>query len=329
MNLRIRQLIRFLLSPETRPQRNNRGLVFLFAFLSASALWLIVTLNEEYETSLRYTVKLPENVKLGPEEAPSIRIDAIGSGIDLMMAKLRSRKDTLSFEFTEDEIREGYLMVKRHEDHVKNSLKGVQIAGLKPEKLYFNYLTEFTNKVPLTFATKLNLAPAYQLEEEPNLSQDSVLLRGPKEVIDTIKFWKTAGRIDQQITTAASFDIPVLDTLEGINVFPKTVSVEVKPIKYTEIKLNIPIEIIDLPSDLDVRLSHNAVDYTCLVPMDQYSKVEREMKALKINIPFSELEEDIPSFIPEAALPGSLKLIRKVPMEVGFVIIYPSSRVSP
>ncbi|MEM6805244.1 MAG: hypothetical protein AAF696_27855 [Bacteroidota bacterium] len=324
MNLRIRQLIRFLLSPETRPQRNNRAVVFLFAFLSALALWMIVTLNEEYETSLRYTVRLPENVRLGSEEAPSIRIDAKGSGIDLMLARIRSRKDTLSFDFTEEEIKEGYILVKEHEDQVKSNLQGVKIAALKPDKLYFDYLNDFANTVPLEFGTELNLAPAYQLEEEPELDEDSVLLRGPKEVIDTIKSWKTTGRVDKVITDASSFEVQVLDTLEGIDVYPKYVNVEVKPIKYTEIKLDIPIEIQDKPLGLKVRLSHDSINYTCLVPMDEYSRMERLVEKLRIIVPFDQLDENIPNFIPKAELPASLKLIRMSPLEVNFVLVYPT-----
>lgn len=325
MNLRIRQLIRYFLAPEVRPKQNNRGLVFLFAFLSAFGLWMIVTLNESYETTLRYAIKLPENVKLGPDGTPKIRIEARGTGINLMLARLNSRKDTIAFDFSEEEIREGYLLVKGHEAQLKTSLKGVSILQLRPEKLYFDYLSDFSNKVPLVFATDINLAPAYQLENEPILAQDSVLLRGPKEIIDTIKFWKTSGKLEQVIREPGTFDVPILDTLEGIDVYPKTVKVSVKPTKYTEIKLKIPLEIVDAPSELDVRLSHNFVNYTCLVPMDEYSRVERLSQGFKINMSFSELSEDIPSFIPKASLPHWLRVIRQIPQEVSFVVIYPEN----
>lgn len=325
MNLRIRQLIRYFLSPETRPKQNNRGLVFLFAFLIAFGLWMIVTLNETYETTLRYAVKLPENVKIGPDGTPTIRIEAEGSGINLMLARLRSRKDTLAFDFSEEELREGYLVLQGHEDQLKNSIKGVNIVELRPEKLYFDYLSDFSNKVPLVFSTDLTLAPAYQLEEEPMLDLDSVLLRGPKEIIDTIKFWKTSGKVEQEIREPSSFEVSVLDTLEGIDVYPKTVNVSVKPTKYTEIKLRISLEITELPADLEVRLSHAYVDYTCLVPMDEYSRVERLSQGFKIKVPFGELNEEVPSFIPKANLPDWLRLIRQSPMEVSFVIIYPEN----
>lgn len=322
MNLRIRQLIRYFLSPEIKPQQNSRGIVFLFAFLSAFGLWMIVTLNESYETTLRYAIQLPENVKLGPDGAPTIRIEAQGSGINLMLARLKSKRDTLVFDFSEEEIREGYLVVKGHEDQLKNSIKGVSIVDLRPEKLYFDYLSDFSAKVPLVFATDLVLAPAYQLEEEPHLIQDSVIIRGAKEIIDTVKFWKTSGKIEQEIREPTSFDVPILDTLEGIDVFPKTVKVSVKPIKYTEIKLRIPIEIIDLPPKVKVRLSHEFVDYTCLVPMDEYSRVERLSKGFSIRVPFENLNEEISGFVPPYILPDWLRLIRQSPMEVSFVVIY-------
>ena len=323
MNRRIGQWIRLLLTPGKASAKENQGVTFLLSFLIAVVLWLIVTINLTYKTTLEYTVGLPDNVKLQNNINPTVRIDVEGPGLELFFQHLKLSRDTLKINFSDREIREKNIRIADHQELIVQALPDLSILRMYPEYIYFDYENEVSKVVPLVFRANIQLEPTFQLDFPVSVPIDSVQIVGRPGMVDSIPRWFTKDITTELIQEPTILTIPLVDTVEGIRVYPREVQVEINPVKYTQIQLDVPIQITDIPDGVEVRLSHKSIRYTCLIPQNQYHSVEARKGNFLLEIPFTSLDVHVPYIIPDPAtiLPDELKIASRNPVKVSFVII--------
>ena len=132
----------------------------------------------------------------------------------------------------------------------------------------------------------------------------------------------TFEELTQTIDRQRSLSINVVDTFSTIAVEPTTVSLSVKPQRYREISLRTPVRVPNLPEEIStVRLSHEFVEYTCLVPARDFERYLSELGDMTIEIPFADLRDDWPYFIPQPEFPEAVQLIRREPLELTYTIV--------
>lgn len=296
------------------------------SFLLAVSLWVLVTLNQPNQVSLNFSIgvnQIPTDVQVSDLNPGQLVVLAKGNGLDLVMASIRTKRDTLYVPYQAAFAEKGMVAVNQFENLIRDHVKSpVEILDITPATVAAHIEFKVSKRVPLVFNSTLNLPPAYRLTQAVSLSQDSVTVLGPQAMLDTVEAWFTAPVKTETITTAQEISIPVLDTSSQLIVTPKSVQAIVTPRKYTETTLTYFIKITDLPIGKSVRLSSNQLTVACLVPMDSYEMLLSQITQDTLYIPFDKLTPSFPYIVPEVDLPNSVRPVYRDPFEISYVIVH-------
>lgn len=300
----------------------------LSSFFQALFLWILVTLNQPYETHLVYPLRVagvPEAIQVLDMPTQNIDIGVRSSGLNLLTHFLRLRRDTLTIPYHQDFTDRDYTPSSVFQSTLQAQLgSDLKIEHLWPDRILLETERKVSKKVPLDLMANIRLKPAYQLMSPPRLTEDSVLLLGPRQMLDTIERWSTVTASTAVIFEPQVVQVPVLDTLKHLTVSPKVVGVAVNPRRFTEIRVRVPVQVEDVPPGTTVRLDHSSLEVSCLLPIDDYvAAKDTQAGIFRAQVNFASLNPHFPYTIPDLTLPPTAKLIQVRPLELSFVIVVP------
>ncbi|MEL6133907.1 MAG: hypothetical protein AAFR59_11140 [Bacteroidota bacterium] len=323
----ISRLLQLLVAGDEAGQMRERKAVTVSLSLGlAIVLWVLVTLNKSYEYNLYFPVKIvqvPDSLEVTDQETKTLSLITEGIGVDLFMAYLRSRKDTLELPFRSPFIQDEPVPSSAYFNDIQQSFRSpnIKLSRIIPEQVFVDVDFKIFKKVPLRLTTEIGLKKAYQLEAPPRNLTDSVKLYGAASRLNDIQEWRTLPAMTQPLDRAQTLLLDV-DTAADIEVIPAKANIFVQPRLYTETTLDIPIEILDKPDEIEVRLSHPVVKAVCLVPMDEYDALRKEILQKKVKIPFNTLDPEFPYLIPDLKMDKKVKLLYRDPLEISYVIVH-------
>lgn len=323
----ISRILQLLVAGEEDGHMRERKTVTVSLSLGlAIALWVLVTLNQSYEYNLYFPIKIvqvPDSLEVTDLETETLNLTTEGLGVDLFMAYLRSRNDTLELPFRPQYEQDDPIPSSSYYNDIQKSFRSpnIKLSRITPDQIFVDFDFKIFKKVPLKLTTEIGLKKAYQLEAPPRKLTDSVKLYGAASRLSSIDEWRTLDAITAPLDHPQTISLDV-DTASDIEVIPAKASIFVQPRLYTETTLDIPIQIMDVPEDIEVRLSHPSVKAVCLVPMDEYDNLRREILQQKLKIPFDTLDPQFPYMIPNIKMDKKVKLLYRDPLEITYVIVH-------
>ncbi|WNJ18034.1 hypothetical protein [Pontibacter sp. G13] len=307
------------------PDRQKKAGVVLISFFLSLILWGLVTLNQTYETRITLPIKvydIPDTVKVTEPVTHQLSLDVKGTGIDLLGEFINFKPDTLRLPFDRQFFEYPSVPVEIYQQRIRDNLNSqIDILHTRPENIVLSYTPKVYKVVPIIFDTEITMNPAYQLSGPPEILEDSVTILGAREILDTIWEWHTERTPTELITRPQMISVPVVDTFKGIEVSPSSIDVFITPQKFTEKKLEIPIEILNIPEDKHVRLNHQTIRVTCLIPFDQYENLMERSDQFVAQLDFNGFDPLHPQVIPRLNLPNSIFVSSRRPLDVSFVIV--------
>lgn len=301
----------------------NQSVIVIGALLLAITLWLLVTLNQNYETSIVYPVtieRIPDNIQMGELAPLRVSLRVKGPGVDLLEEHMRFKRDTLRFAYS-NQFRSGYMLTNSAMREIVGALPaGLSPVRVQPDSLFFAIDDKIPKKVPLIHRVNIRLKPAFQLEREPALEPDSVIVRGPKAMLDTLQVWYTESMNTEVLGERETVRVPIIDTFPQFSVYPKEATLEVDPRKYTQLQLSLPIKVVEVPPGITVRLDKEVVKVNCLVPMDEYETLKGASYQILLRYP--DIDQDVPYFLPNTDfLEEPIKVVSRIPAFIPYVIV--------
>ena len=301
----------------------NRVVVLFLSFLLASVFWFLINLNKTYQANLDFPAKIigvPDTIDIHPEVFPSVELTIEGLGGNLMSYLLKWNRDTLHVGFNR-ESEKGFVLTQGQINTWQRILKGVQLVSvIDPDSLTFVIDYQAEKYVPLISQIDVNLASSHILEAMPQLYPDSVKVIGPQRILDTLTGWRTVPFATPELSEEKVIEIGIEDTFSLVQVYPKFGYLRVKPRLYTQTELEIPLEVIDLPENVEVKLQHQQLKLTCLVPLDIYETIQ--LNSYTSVVKYGDIDLRIPYILPDFSfLPPSVKLLFSSPSQVPYVMV--------
>ena len=308
------------LSPD---KSGKKSLAVLASIVLAFILWLVVSLQENYQVDITLPVQItgiPDEIDISPSAFSELTLHVGAGGLNVMGEWLRPQKDTIAIGY-EQRFARGYLLPQNHLGDIRNMINPIQLLRIvEPDTFFFQVEKKTTKMVPLRSHVELNLKSGFLMESLPTLEPDSVRLAGPSHVLDTLTEWYTEAMRTPRLSERTSLRIPVLDTSLLVSVHPKSTQLTVHPEPYTQTQLNIRVEIFDIPPDTDVRLVDQSVSVACLVPVHEYESIVSQEFAFRQS--FKTLTHEVPFIIPKFTfLPEYVKILSYQPDRIEYVIV--------
>ncbi|HEC43411.1 MAG TPA: hypothetical protein ENI20_11335 [Bacteroides sp.] len=259
---------------------NKRVVIFLFFLLLSVLFWFLTALNKEYVTSISYPVRyirFPEDKVLVNELPDRLELTVNASGFVLLSYKLRSRITPIIFDvnshspntFKNDPSAVYILSSSAKEGIARDLSNEVEILDIYPDSLIFKFADRAEKLVPVIPVLEFSFEKQFMQTGPIVIEPDSVLISGPEVIIDSIIAVKTEVFTLSGINENLSQELKI-QAHTKVDFSPVEIWLQLPVEKFTEARLSIPIEVINLPDSLVLRAFPGKVDITCQVGLSAY-----------------------------------------------------------
>ena len=287
---------------ENKKNRNLKFNSFFFFLFLATIFWFLSKFSEDIETNLSSTINyinVPEDVILTKNNIKEINFDVAGNGFQLLYQKLiKPNIDIDISRFSKETDSMLNITGPEIEKLITEQLKLSQIKNLSQQNILVHLDRNANKKVPVLFNSQISFREGYFQYGEIVLKPDSVLLSGPSEILDTIYHIPTKQLKKKDVTEKFSETISLnLPKNNNLFVKPVNINVTVDAEEYSQMSMKIPLEVINLPEDLNLKLFPEALDVTFDISIKDYGYLEPT--DFKIVCDYSKRIEDGSFMIPK------------------------------
>src|SRR5690554_2784233 len=278
MNKQLSNISRYI----DRLKNDRRIFIFSVCLLIATTLWFLDALSKDYTTTMTYNVKYvnpPRNLFLANTPPPKIDLRVQAHGFTLMRHKLAFSFSPLlldltalsqSIDSTQYTVQVTSEKIIRRIDHQIS--KEISITEVTPRNIILQFDTLHSKIVPVKPMVTLNFKPQFNLNDTVQADPVSVEIAGPAGLIDTITSLQTLPVTFNDLETSVRQSIRILHP-DHTSIYPDRVSLNVPVERFTEKKVTLPVQIINMPEDANIKLFPAQVNIAFMVGLSNYDNV--------------------------------------------------------
>lgn len=296
---------------------------FFFFFFFALMIWLLIQFSKTYTKEISVPIQFIETPKdkIVEKTKSSIQLRVTENGFVLAWLSLRSPSITSSLE----ELPVGGNIITYHtDDKEAEILSKIRIdydnVHFITKKIKIPFIQKETKVVSVIPDIEVSYAPGYNSDEQFVIEPDSIEISGSKKVLDSIKSIYTQKVILKNISSNTKGMVGIDTTpYPKVTYYQQEVEYLVKTKKFTEGRLNIPIEILNAPKDASVSIFPKEVIVIYRVSLDGFEMISKNDFVVVCD--FSDLSENQNFLIPKIKKkPSSVNAIRLNINKVQFVL---------
>ncbi|MBS9463092.1 YbbR-like domain-containing protein [Flagellimonas sp. 389] len=259
---------------------NKRKVKVFSLFLVCSFLaWFLSNLSEAYESRATFDLNyknLPDTLLLGNNATNTIEAKLRTSGFQFLYYNFFNKRVDVDLSEVERENSNYILTENALKKQMERQLsQNISLIDLDRNQLILDLYQVASKEVPIKPKLNLEFEQNYILEGEPLITPNVVLVKGPKNEIDTLKAIYTSSIEITGVSSDFSKDI--------LLVFPKQLSntifsinranVSGKVVKFSEKVFEVPIQVINLPEGYEVNTFPNSVNVLCKATIERLKEL--------------------------------------------------------
>jgi hypothetical protein len=270
----------------TELQKIDRRIVIFAIFIAISSLlWFMNSLSKDYITEIDCPIEFynyPDNYVMIDDIDGTVKLQVSGRGFTLLKYTIGNialpfNIDLQSyFSASEDkpkQIQFQYYLSSRKEEMERFLNDEIKVLDVTPGILNLKFDRLHEKKVKVVPKLELKYAPQYRLKGKAKNSPDSVVVKGPKSVLDTIEYISTEKIIDNDINANQTYKAK-LQTPEQCNLSDNQAKVKISVEQFTENTIEVPINIINKPDTVSLTIFPDKIKITYLVSFQNFQIVK-------------------------------------------------------
>jgi hypothetical protein len=310
---------------------NNRQqlYVFLICLLISIFIWFLIVLSKETFTSIDYPIVFknnPEELVLvnKPDSILSFRVSS--GGFELFTLKYLTRKHPIYIDLNTLELNnEGknyvaaYSTSKISREIIGKLNISQEYVSISPAIIYFRFEELLGKKVKVIPQLTLDFARQYQLSDSLTVDPDSVLILGPKKLLEQIHYVETEEHTLEQVDRSQTVQL-MLQTptpMNNLKVIPKEVNIKISVNKFTESTIKIPIQ--NTSAKYDIKTYPNHINVTYLITLENFHRVDADLFTAAVD--FEEGSNKSRLKVKLIQKPSFVKVTRIDPEEVEYLLL--------
>lgn len=254
---------------------NEKSIVFLFLLLFASGAWLYVKMQDYFTTEhiINFKMEIPDG-KIPLKPIPKDLLLTIeGKGSELAWNSLGFGSKLLEVNYKDFE---GEKVITSDElmSILNTQIVEYNILSIKPDTIFIQMDDGISKKIPIVLDQNIQLKNGYTISGDIKFKPDSIEVRGPKAIIDTLSEWTTE-TISLNDVSKYSFGEIGLTRPESSILFDSIlINYEFNVEQLTEITLrDIPIEIEEFDFQEFMLIDPKNVELTFNLPISEVKNI--------------------------------------------------------
>lgn len=293
MKQRIIEQIKQYLSNDHPLRHDGKTIIFLICLVISTFFWTLNTLSKDYTTRIKYPVKyinLPENKKLAHDLPDHFDLMVNAHGFTLLRHKLQLSFSPILINVNEFTHNNGKQILQKisistedHRSDIEDQISSeINLISIRPDSLRFNFDDIIERKLPVKSVVDITFGKQYQYQSSPTTVPDSVKVRGPKSIIDTLSCVYTKPQTFKDISRNIQRNVSLV-SIDELRMNPKRVVLHVPVEQFTETSVEIPIEVIQAPDSFSVKTFPGKVKLSFQVGLSKYDKIDESDFSAVVN----------------------------------------------
>lgn len=252
---------------------------FLFFLGFSTVIWVFVQFSKQYTVSLALPVEytnVPADKLLNRGNPTSLDVRLRDYGFNIARYKLIP--PTLEIDIS-DATEKGNVLVYDLEQQKPAIVSQLGLeyedANFLQQDLNIGFEQKAVKTVSIVPNIELNFAVGYSALEDIQLSPDTVRVSGPASILDTLEEVSTQPLRITNINSDIQGTVKLqTGNLENVSFFDDEVNFTLRTDKFTEGKVKIPIEVVNVPENTNVVIFPKEVVLFYQVSLKDFEKVK-------------------------------------------------------
>ena len=309
---------------------DKRVIIYLVCVGIATVFWFLNMLGKNYTADLDLPVRygnLPKNQVLINKLPRKLTLHVNAFGFTLLRHKLNLTFSPLVFNL-DDITRDMMESDKRSEYHIVTSpylseiadqlSSDVHVLGISPDTLHFNFDKVVPRKIKVYPNVRVEPKRQFNVSGPIRTKPDSVLVFGPRSIVDTLKFVSTQYQRFESVSEPVQKNVSLVG-IANIEIKDQRVELNIPVEEFTESQMLIPLSVENKPDNINIKLFPNRVKVTFIVGLSRYSEILPS--DFKLVVLWNEI---IPGKsmlkVQLRAVPPFVKSVKIIPEEVEYLI---------
>lgn len=312
--------------------QNNTGInkmyySFILFFLLSVVFWFMTKLSKEYDGTIKFPViynNLPDNKLLQENPLNFIEIHVKTSGFKLISAKVSPKKleiDASNIYYKS--LTDYYLLVSQQKLAIqKQMITGIEIDHFIRDSIAFNLGLLKVKKIPVNLFSDITFAEGYEFKEGININPDSITIKGPESILDTIAYVSTTLFQKKLLNSSIKEIVNIQNFSSDSNIRFQQDKIEISAIveEFTEGEVEVPLTLLNLPNNKSINTFPKLVKITYKVALSNFNKISSSAFLIECDYNMSKIN-NLPYLIPKLVESSSLvRNIRISPLKIDFII---------
>ena len=308
-------------------RNNKRIVVFLICLAISTTLWFLNALSKNYSATISYPVKYinpPANHFLANTTPVKLDLKIDGQGFTLLRYKLLSFSPVIIdienvTENLESESGTYNVISKNLIGEISGQLSTeIKIIEIKPDVLEIVLDSLITKTVPVELDIDVDFVPQFNFKTQIKTIPNKVEITGPTIALEKILAVKTKVNILNKLDTDVSQEIDLIHP-EKTTISPEKVTLIIEVEKYTEKEIKIPVEIINKPDKVRIKLFPSELKVLFTVGLSRFETIKPSDFGASVD--YNSIVNDVNNLnITLYKKPEFIQGIRVIPEKVEFLI---------
>ena len=237
------------------PTKDRFKFFFLFILLSF-IFWFSTKLSNTYQIEQSFSIhwnNIPKGIVLN-HDSSELGLSITASGIEILWYRLFKNKINLVINKNIFIGKEAHVSIDNERFNIQQQLFDNTILNqITTPVIKITYARLGVKKVKITSEPILKFRAGYLSDSPLTISPDSLLVRGSQDVLDTLTIVKTVSFIMEDVFESFQ-KVIALEDLTNLQFDIKEVNIKQEVSRYSEKQFILPIEIINIPKSVKVKL---------------------------------------------------------------------------
>lgn len=297
----------------------------MFFIILSAIFWMMQIYRQKFEATqvipIKY-VNVPDSIIFVNELPKQISTRIKDDGILLFRYYFTKQHDSLEInvrdivnESSTNIIQGGVL-----EQLIKSKLfVSSELLTYSPSYISCQYVTLNETRLPVIYDGYINLDHGYIIDGDLKIDPEYVKAYGSKESLDTLKYVHTMADTLTDIKDDKIIPIKI-KPVKGVKFVPNIVYLTIPVDIYNQKEISLPVECVNLPSNISIRFFPSTVKVVMYVGQKRYNDITAD--DFEVVVDYNDLKDSKDSAIPVRIVksPDFVRTQQPVPSEVEFIM---------
>ena len=295
---------------------------FLFFLLLSFTFWTSTKLSNTYIVEESFSIiwtNIPNGI-IPSSENQQMNVSISASGIEILIYRLINKSINISLSQADFSREKGLVDLRGQAFFIqKQFFENTKLNILNPLFLEFKFSRLEEKVFTVVPQIEINLRAGYLIDSSLKVTPDSILVRGPKSILDTLNSIQSESIIADDLYENFRKKVS-LRSIPEIQLSESKVTVEVAVSRYTEKEFLLNVEVINLPLGTRVKLFPPKAKVRVTLPLS----VLRTIKTSDFNlvVDYNNIFKDVEKKLDLIMIrrPSSVKKVILEPKKVNYLI---------